>query len=110
VECSSAWWTVTDARGHARWPAAQLELAFNLGFLVWAIMATRRGWLPEQRFHVYLIGYGVFRFAHEFARDDPRWIGALGGYHVVAVAIVALGVFGYLRRRATRSLTSAVLR
>lgn len=98
IECAASWWTVTDAHGHARWPAPQIELAFNAIFFVWAIAATRYGWQREQRFHIYLIAYGVFRFAHEFMRDDPRWIGTFGGYHAVAVGLVALGALEFLRR------------
>jgi len=98
VECEPSWWTVTDAHGHARWPAAGAELAFNLSFWAWAIVATRCGWIPGQRFNAYLVAYGSFRFAHEFARDDARWWGPLGGYHLAALAIVAAGVVLWIRR------------
>jgi len=98
VECEPSWWTVTDAHGHARWPAAGAELAFNLSFWAWAIVATRCGWIPGQRFNAYLIAYGCFRFAHEFARDDARWWGPLGGYHLVSMAIVLAGVVLWIRR------------
>ncbi|MFM9146183.1 MAG: prolipoprotein diacylglyceryl transferase family protein [Phycisphaerales bacterium] len=98
VECEPSWWTATDVHGHARWPAAGAELAFNLAFWAWAIVATRRGWIPGQRFNAYLIAYGCFRFAHEFVRDDARWWGPLGGYHLVALAIVATGMVLWRRR------------
>ena len=103
IECAASWWTATDAHGHARWPAPEVELAFNALFFAWAVAATRYGWQREQRFHIYLIAYGVFRFAHEFMRDDPRWFGAFGGYHVVTVGLVALGIWGYVRRRNDRT-------
>ncbi|MFM9182041.1 MAG: prolipoprotein diacylglyceryl transferase family protein, partial [Phycisphaerales bacterium] len=51
-----------------------------------------------QRFNAYLIAYGCFRFAHEFVRDDARWWGPLGGYHLVALAIVATGIVLWRRR------------
>ena len=98
IECDPAWWTVTDAHGHARWPAAAAELAFNLAFWAWALLAMRRGWIPGQRFNAYLVAYGCFRFAHEFARDDARWWGTLGGYHLAAAAIVATGIVLWARR------------
>ncbi|MFO0828104.1 MAG: prolipoprotein diacylglyceryl transferase family protein [Phycisphaerales bacterium] len=101
VECDPSWWTVRDAAGHARWPAAECELAFNVAFLAWAVLAARFGWQRDQRFHVYLMAYGLFRFAHEFMREDPRWIGSIGGYHVVAGGLVVLGAVGYARRAAT---------
>jgi prolipoprotein diacylglyceryltransferase len=106
VECGPAWWTVTDAAGHARWPAAAAELAFNLLFWAWAMLAWRFGWQRTQRFNVYLVAYGCFRFAHEFLRDDARWWGAFGGYHVVALAIVATGVWMYVRRARTERTTA----
>lgn len=107
VECSAehadAWWAMADAHGHARWPSPVVEMAFNVGFAAWALAAWRFDWQRDQRFNLYLIGYGAFRFAHEFVRDDARWVGRFGGYHVVALAILAVGVAMYcLRRRRTR--------
>jgi phosphatidylglycerol---prolipoprotein diacylglyceryl transferase len=102
VECSAehadAWWAMTDAHGHARWPAAAVEMAFNLAFLGWAVLAWRFDWQRDRRFAIYLIAYGAFRFAHEFVRDDSRWFGAFGGYHAVALAIIGAGVVLYVRR------------
>ena len=99
IECAQSWWSATDALGASRWPAAAVELLFNLAFLAWAIMATRRGWLPGRRFAVYLILYGAFRFGHEFLRDDGRWWSSLGGYHLAALAILATGIWLWHRRR-----------
>lgn len=96
--CEPAWYTVKDAAGVPRWPAVPLELGFNaaalliLGFLRW------RGVGRGQLFHVYLIAYGIFRFAHEFLRDTPRLIGPLSGYALAALAVAGLGFWGYRRR------------
>lgn len=98
VECDVTWWTAMDAHGHARWPAPVIEMMFNLLFLAWALCALRCGWQRNQRFNIYLILYGTFRFAHEFMRDDVRWSGAFGGYHIVAFVIAATGVWMYRRR------------
>ncbi len=100
VECDASWWTVVDAHGHARVPSAQLEMAFNLAFLAWSLAAERFGWARTQRFNIYLIAYGAFRFVHEYWRDDHRWFDAFGGYHAAAIALIALGVWMYARRRA----------
>lgn len=96
--CSTAWWTVTDHGGISRWPAAHAELAFNLIFLVWAAAAARIGWLRGNRFHVYLIAYGLFRFTHEFLRDDARVAGPVSVYHVLAGMLVVLGVWRFIAR------------
>lgn len=102
IACDDAWYAAHDATGHARWPAPAVELLFNAAFFAWAIAASRFGWQRTQRFHVYLIAYGAFRFGHEFLRDDPRWFGPISGYHAVALGLIALGVWRY-RVRARRS-------
>lgn len=103
VECGPehqhAWWVVHDAAGHARWPAPAAELVFNAVFAAWALIAWRAGWQRGQRFNIYLMAYGVFRFAHEFLRDDVRWTTWLGGYHVVALATALVGAALYLQRQ-----------
>ena len=68
-------------------------------FLIWAIVATRWDWQKGNRFHIYLIAYGMFRFGHEFLRDGPRITGTLGGYHIIALFMVAFGVLRYVQRR-----------
>lgn len=107
VECEPAWWTVVDVHGHARVPSAQLELIFNLAFLGWALAAARRDWCRTQRFNIYLVSYGAFRFVHEYWRDDHRWFEAFGGYHAAALAIVALGAGMFVRRARLNAAASA---
>lgn len=91
VACPQTWWTVADASGTTRWPAAWVEAAFNLGFVAWALWATRRGLSKGNCFHAYLIAYGVFRFGHEFLRADAVWYGGFTGYHAWAIGLVVLG-------------------
>jgi phosphatidylglycerol:prolipoprotein diacylglycerol transferase len=97
-ECSPAWWTVRDAAGVSRWPSVPLEMAFNLA--AWSVMFTlyRLGRQRGQLFHLYLMAYGLFRFAHEFARGTPRVSGPWSGYHFAALAVFLLGLWGYRRR------------
>ncbi len=77
-----------------------VELAFNLAFLGWTLFASRFNWTPGNRFHVYLIAYGLFRFAHEFARDDARIDStSFTGYHVIAAMMIAFGTIRFVQRR-----------
>lgn len=96
--CPEAWYTIRDASGTPRWPAVPLEFAFNAAFFVFALTAWRRNWLPGQVFHVYLMSYGIIRFAHEFMRDTPRLWGPLSGYHLAALAVLALGAVRFVQR------------
>lgn len=100
IECAPAWWTLELPVGIARWPAAPVEGIFNAVFLAWALVATRQGWQIGQRFHIYLMAYGLFRFAHEFLRDEPRVAGPFTAYHGIALLVGAFGLVRYLQRRA----------
>jgi phosphatidylglycerol:prolipoprotein diacylglycerol transferase len=82
----------------ARWPAVPLELAFNIAAIGIFLLLRRRGKMRGQHFHLYLIAYGAFRFAHEWTRATPKIAGIISGYQLAALACVALGVWGFLRR------------
>ena len=97
-KCAPHWWTLRDAAGVPRWPAVPVEIAFNLAALAAFLALRRRGAMPGQHFHLYLIAYGAFRFAHEFARDTPRVAAGLTGYQFAALACMALGVWGFRKR------------
>ncbi|MCA9286424.1 MAG: prolipoprotein diacylglyceryl transferase [Phycisphaerales bacterium] len=111
VACEPRWWTTMGVDGLPHWPAAQTELAFNLLFVAWALVAQRRGWMPGNRFHVYLVAYGLFRLAHEPFRAipplAPRVLGPVTGYQIICVAMVVLGaVRGVQRHRQRRDRTA----
>ena len=93
-----AWWSLRDAQGVARWPAVPLELAFNIAAIVIFLLLRRCGKMRGQHFHLYLIAYGAFRFAHEWMRVTPKIAGVISGYQLAALACVALGVWGFRRR------------
>ncbi len=97
--CEPSWFTMNDSRGVARWPAAAVELIFNAIMLCAALLLKRFKILPGQHFHIYLVAYGIFRFAHEFLRDTPRIIGPFSGYQIAALAVAALGTTGFIMRR-----------
>lgn len=95
-----AWWTLADRQGHPRWPAVPAEIAFNA--LALALFAGLR-WcrlLRGQHFHLYLIGYGAFRFIHEFWRDTPRVVAGLTGYQLASLALVAFAAWRFRQRSA----------
>jgi phosphatidylglycerol:prolipoprotein diacylglycerol transferase len=99
--CEPSWFTTNDANGAARWPAALVELLFNLFALVAVLVLRQRKILPGQHFHLYLMAYGLFRFAHEFLRATPQIVGPFSGYQLAALGAVVLGAVGfYLRWRA----------
>jgi phosphatidylglycerol:prolipoprotein diacylglycerol transferase len=129
-ECAPHWWALRDAQGVARWPAVPAEIGFNLLALgVFVALHSReaeargptgndlsfddassvsawphrRGFpaLRGQHFHLYLIGYGLFRFGHEFLRATPPVAGSITGYQIAALAVVGLGVLGFIRRHGT---------
>ena len=97
--CEPAWYTIRDIEGTPRWPAVPVEFAFNALALFVFFILRRKKILTGQHFHLYLIGYGVFRFLHEFMRDTPRILGGLSGYQIASLAVVALGIIGFERRR-----------
>jgi len=99
-ECApDAWYAVSDAAGIARWPAPVAELLFNLLCVAVFVPLAKAKKLPGQHFHLYLIGYGVFRFAHEFVRATPRIGDFVTGYQIAALAVLALGIIGFVKRQ-----------
>jgi phosphatidylglycerol:prolipoprotein diacylglycerol transferase len=98
-ECDPAWWTLRDQFGIDRWPAVPVEMAFNLLALAGALLLRKRQWMKGQHFHLYLIAYGTFRFFHEWMRATPRLVPGISGYHIAALAVIALGATGFARRQ-----------
>ncbi len=96
--CESSWYTMNDASGVARWPAAAVELLFNAVMLVVALVLRKLKLLPGQHFHIYLMAYGVFRFFHEFLRETPQLLGPISGYQIAALGIAFLGAAGFVLR------------
>lgn len=94
-----AWYQIADQTGVARWPAAPVELLFNLMML--AVLFTLRKFplLKGQLFHVYLIAYSLFRFSHEFARDTPRVLfGQITGYQIAVLVLLVLAIWRFITR------------
>ncbi len=104
--CEPSWFTMNDANGVARWPAALVELLFNALMLCVILVLRRRKILPGQHFHIYLMAYGCFRFFHEFLRDTPQIAGPISGYQIAALGIFALGAAGFACRRQATAVTT----
>ncbi len=94
------WCTVTDPAGNARWPAAQLELAFQIAAVAFFAVALRLGRWRDRLFFLYLAAYGLFRFLHEPLRDTPELIAGWSGYRMLGIACFALGVALFVHRTA----------
>jgi phosphatidylglycerol---prolipoprotein diacylglyceryl transferase len=96
--CERNWYTLHDAEGRTRWPAVPVEMAFNVLALIMFMILRKQRVLPGQHFHLYLIAYGLFRFAHEFVRATPRVIGPLSGYALAALATALFGIVAFWKR------------
>ena len=99
--CERSWYTVNDAEGVARWPSVPVEIIFNLIALGTFFILRQRRVLPGQLFHLYLIAYGLFRFAHEFLRATPRVLGPFSGYALAALFVAGWGAWAFARRART---------
>jgi len=97
--CEASWYTIRDIEGVPRWPSVPVEMLFNALAVLAFFILRKKNLLTGQHFHLYLIGYGLFRFAHEFMRDTPRLFGGLSGYQIAALAVAALGMITFERRR-----------
>jgi phosphatidylglycerol:prolipoprotein diacylglycerol transferase len=106
VVCRPEWYALRDTLGVPRWPAVPAELAFNVTAFVTFLLLRYQKILTGQHFHLYLIGYGLFRFVHEFVRATPRIAGPFSGYHFAALAVALFGVICFRQRQRTPALTA----
>jgi prolipoprotein diacylglyceryltransferase len=81
-------WGVDFGDGVLRHPTQVYESLFHLtmaGVLLWLM---GRGLFRTHRLQLYLIAYGVFRFATEYLRPEPAWLLGLTYYQWVALVLV----------------------
>ena len=90
--------TLRDHNGITRWPAVPVEVAFLVVMLALILIWKQQGKFRDRLFFIFLTAYGLFRFAHEWMRDTPKWLGLISGYQVIALAMAALGAVIYRRR------------
>lgn len=84
-----------------KWPAVEVEISFQVVALVGLLVLRARNLQAGQHFHLYLMAYGLFRFAHEFLRDTPKPFGGMSGYQLIALATACAAALAYRRRRGT---------
>ena len=90
--------TLRDRAGVTRWPAVPVEMVFLAVMLALILLWKWQGKYRDRLFFIFLAAYGLFRFAHEWMRDTPRWFGLFSGYQIIALAMAALGVVMFTRR------------
>lgn len=76
-------WCVDFGDGVCRHPTQVYESLFHAIWVIILVRLNRRDALRHQRLKLYLLAYCAFRFAIEFIRIEPRWLGSLTYYQVV---------------------------
>ena len=100
IGCLSAGCCGGIACTFGNWPAVQVEIGFQGVAMVGLWVLRRRRLQVGQHFHLYLIGYGLFRFSHEFLRATPKPFLGFSGYQVLGLFTVLAALIAYRRRRA----------
>jgi phosphatidylglycerol---prolipoprotein diacylglyceryl transferase len=80
------------------WPSVPVEIGFQVVAMMSLWLMRRNCWQTGQHFHLYLMAYGFFRFAHEFLRATPKLFLGLSGYQLIALATAVAAFWGYRRR------------
>jgi phosphatidylglycerol:prolipoprotein diacylglycerol transferase len=98
-----AWFRVRDGDGW-RWakchPTQIYESIFHFTMAIVLWQLVQRDLLARQRLKLYLIAYGVYRFATEYIRPEPAWWLGLTFYQWAAAALaVGLAVQWWIDRR-----------
>ena len=92
----ASWFYVRYDDGVARWPAQGVEIVFQLGAFALFVWLVRRRLLQGRVFCLYLVLYGVFRFATEFLRETPKVSFFSGSfsfsvYQLLCLVMIVLG-------------------
>ena len=82
-------WGVDFGDGVRRHPTQLYESLFHAIWAVILVRLNRRDVLRYQRLKLYLLAYCGFRFAVEFIRVEPTWVGSLTYYQVVVIGFAA---------------------
>lgn len=85
--------------GFEFWPAPIVEIAFQSIFWLACISTRNVSWLKGQKFHLYLITYGMFRATHEHFRDTVRYEATnISPYMVLGLIVAMTGAIAFAAR------------
>jgi phosphatidylglycerol:prolipoprotein diacylglycerol transferase len=98
IGCLSAGCCGGIACGTARWPSVPVEISFQAIALSCLWLIRHNDWQRGQHFHLYLIAYSLFRFAHEFMRATPKPFMGLSGYQLIGLATAIAAIAAYRHR------------
>jgi len=90
--------TLRDRAGVTRWPAVPVEMAFLVVMFALILFCKWQGKFRDRLFFLFLSAYGFFRFAHEWMRDTPKWLGLFSGYQIIALVMAVIGAVMFTRR------------
>jgi len=95
--------------GITRFPTAIVEFAFHVtaGLILWHLL--KRGLYRGRLFSIYLIAYGLFRFATEFVRVTPKAFAGYSAYHWLSLGLVVAGLYSAWRYRSLGNNTTTPL-
>ena len=92
-------WSVTYSDAIPRHPAPAYEIAFHVAAGISAIWLVKTHRMVGHVFSLYLIAYGVFRFASEFLRETPKSMASLSPYQWMSVGMILLGALFIAKRK-----------
>ncbi|MDQ6685355.1 MAG: prolipoprotein diacylglyceryl transferase [Pseudomonadota bacterium] len=95
---------VAGLDGVPRFPAPLVEMAFHVAAGLALIALWRRKILVGRLFALYLVAYGIFRFASEYWRETPKGFAGYSAYQWFCIAMIVCGGMAlYLRRERGQS-------
>lgn len=97
-------WAVDLGDGIGRHPVEvyeSLAMASFLAVYLWGL-ARRADWAMRRGFYVFIVWYGLQRFAWEFLKPYPRLAGPFDLFHFVCLGLIAYGWVYFLRDRAAQ--------
>ncbi len=91
----------------ARYPAQLFELVFQVIIGLFFVWLVRRRAFVGKVFALYLVLYGVFRFATEYLRETPKHALGISVYQYLSLLMIAIGALGLILRSRPRLAPAA---